>query len=84
MEKITIILLILVVFVLITGQGCTVQKADSGQEQDTTGTTTQETGTAQESIDDIGQGISDIENMDGGLNLSELENLDKELDEIQW
>lgn len=79
MKKIITILFILVIAALIVGQGC-VEKPEG------TGKTEKEAppGATDEQIKDVGQGISEIGDLDKELNITDLEDLDQDLDEINW
>lgn len=79
MKKIIFITLLTFILILLIGQGC---KKTEVSEKPTTATTTA-TDTEQ-NINDVGEDISGVGDIEEDLNISDLDNLERELDEINW
>ncbi len=70
-----IIISLISILTLLIGQGC--QKAEVSEP-------VTEPTTTEQNVDEIGTDISDIGDIDKDLNMSDLDDLEKELDEINW
>ena len=75
-----IIISLLILAILLTG--CA-QKIIQQEEEKTTETPEFEE-TGDESIDEVGSDISEIDTIDSELNASDLDDLEQELEELDW